>query len=185
MYIQTWTRFYCAGLMLSIRLGQSFAIRNSNIASNYLSLEPLTNFIFQLGQFPTLLSAPAYVILGFLVLSPLHSLVYTALSFFDSIYDPELWPCGTIYLTQAYTKLAGVSVRILPREAFYPVPWQEVTKFFTEDDITLWTDIISTSYAFHLWGKVTTFLQPSSSSLAWRILNSFSVSNLPVYNVTF
>lgn len=135
---------------------------------------------------------------GFLVLAPSHPLIYGALSFFDSRYNPDLWPCGTIYLTLSYAKLAlntntvptrkelsrvlpdrSDLVTILPREAFYPVAWQKVVPYFDKDDAELWQQITRESYAFHIWGKMTAHKQPAKGSLLWQVLNSFSISNTP------
>jgi len=139
-----------------------------------------------------------YLPIGFLVLTPAHPLLYSALTFFDTRYDPDLWPCGTIYLTLAYAKLAlaqaetpsraeltrvlperaDLAVRILPRDAFYPVPWQGIEPYFTEDDVALWGTMTKHSYAIHLWGKMTSQLQPNRESLVWRALNQFVISDL-------
>jgi hypothetical protein len=137
-----------------------------------------------------------YLPIGFLVLAPSHPLIYGALTFFDSRYDPNLWPCGTTYLTLSYARLAlgpqaeltreGLAralplrediVSILPRTAFYPIHWQEVTPYFTQDDPQLWEKIERESYAIHIWGKMTSPLQPSQGSLMWRALNQFTISN--------
>jgi hypothetical protein len=92
-------------------------------------------FYLPIGTLPLFLLHSDLLLVGFLVLAPSHPLIFGALSYFDTRYDPNLWPCGTIYLTLAYSRLMQSAtddralVRILPREAFYPIPWQKVIKF--------------------------------------------------------
>lgn len=132
------------------------------------------------------------------MLEPAHPLIYDALSYFDTRYNPELWPCGTVYLTLAYTRIvsqrndftqrnnakthaqnAGDAeiVRILARDAFYPVPWQQILPYFSKDDPALWDKIQTDSYAFHLWGQMSIKSQPEEGSLVWRVLNQFNITS--------
>jgi len=130
-----------------------------------------------------------YLPIGFLILDPSHPLIFGALTYFDTRYNPDLWPCGTIYLTLAYAHLVREEtqqrsktenrglVKILPREAFYPVPWQQVKPFFKQNDASLLTEITQNSYAFHIWGGMTAGNQPEKDSLVWHILNRYTISD--------
>jgi hypothetical protein len=83
-----------------------------------------------------------YIPIGMLIFKPRHPLVYKTLSYFDTSYDPDLWPCGTIFLTKAVQTVClevsstiGASssasllngkcddIWMLPPEAVYPIEW--------------------------------------------------------------
>jgi hypothetical protein len=151
------------------------------IGSEYCDQETLT-YCVHLPQFRE--DRRFYLPIGFLVLTKEHPLMHQALTYFDTIYNPDLWPCGTVYLTYAYTKLylnetSAAPVEVLPRDAFYPVPWQKVLPYFTTDDAKLWKDIRNKSYAFHVWGKMTEQHVAVPGSLLHHVLNDFSLSDLP------
>jgi hypothetical protein len=127
-----------------------------------------------------------YLPIGFLSFEKHHPLIHKALSYFESDYDPNRWPCGTVFLTKAYTEMERVYgdkmdeiVEIWNSEKFYPIPWQQAQFYFCTSAVDEWHLIKnSTSYAVHLWGGVTNHLEVCLDSFMWRLLNEFSISDL-------
>src|SRR5690606_38113462 len=98
-------------------------------------------------------------------------------------YNVTRWSCGTVFLTNAYTRLVdqlgeSVNVKILPPSSFYPISWQSIRSHFTEPNPFVWKKIRLGSYAIHLWGRVTNSLQPSEGSLVERAFNDFALSTI-------
>lgn len=97
-----------------------------------------------------------YLPIGVLLLPAAHSLMHRALSLFDSSYNPAIWPCGTAFLTQAFHNFSleedpQADRYLLPKEKFYPIPWQNVSYYLSAKSVAHLQD----SYAVHFWNKVT------------------------------
>eukprot|EP00026_Physarum_polycephalum_P002364 Phypoly_transcript_02370.p1 GENE.Phypoly_transcript_02370~~Phypoly_transcript_02370.p1 ORF type:complete len:875 (+),score=91.90 Phypoly_transcript_02370:378-2627(+) len=123
-----------------------------------------------------------YVPTGFMAFTANHTLLLESLAHFDTDYDPTVRHCGSMYLSQAYTKqapsLSAEEVSVLSVKAFYPIPEKEIAKYFTQDNPERWQSIITgENYAFHFWGTLTHNVSVGESSLMRRALSSFSISN--------
>ena len=68
-------------------------------------------------------------------------------------------------------------LRIAPPHAFYPLGYQDIPKYFTEDDKPLWDELKRNSYALHLFGKVTRMETVLHDSLVHTALTEFALSN--------
>ncbi len=118
-----------------------------------------------------------YLPIGVLLLPAGHSLMRHALKFFDTSYNPDVWPCGTAFLSNAYTTLQDASLNqyLLPPKAFYPVSWQNISYYLQgkKEELEM---IANTSYAFHFWNKMTQSRDIRKGSLLDRALSLVSIS---------
>jgi Alpha 1,4-glycosyltransferase conserved region len=68
-------------------------------------------------------------------------------------------------------------VNLVPPHAFYPIGYQDITKFFTEDELPFWGEIKRHSYAVHLFGKMSSKLKIEPASLVHRAVTEYALSN--------
>ena len=121
-----------------------------------------------------------YTPIGILSFEPGHPTLLMALREFRS-YNPNLWPCGTVYLSRAFihTRSIWKSWEVLGKDAFYPVSWQDSAIFL--DDISLTStgnkleEIGRKSLSVHLWNKVTLKRQIMPGMLLHNLLDLYSL----------
>ena len=74
-------------------------------------------------------------------------------------------------------RMAAQDLTILPTDAFYPIHWAVVKKYFTledmQDQYRVWNRIAKNTYLFHYWNKVTKDLVPEPGSLMYKVLNNY------------
>jgi len=125
-----------------------------------------------------------YVPTGFMAFTARHSLILESLSLFDSSYYPLVRHCGSMYLSKIYSEKAAsgeLGVNALSAKYFYPIPEAEIGKYFTQDNLERWQSITTAEngppFAFHFWGSETRNMTVAKSSLMWRALSDFSISD--------
>jgi len=119
-----------------------------------------------------------YVAIGFMAFTRQnHPFLHQILTYFDTIYNPLIWPCGTQYASLAYLDNPS-SVQVVAPVTFYPISWQDIQQYFESDDAAMMNTIESYSQAVHLWGKMTSSVKIVKSSLIWNILMKYSLSNI-------
>jgi hypothetical protein len=97
---------------------------------------------------------------------------------FETDYSQTRWGCGTVLASMAYKEARSKSqLRIAPPHAFYPLGYQDIPKYFAEDDKDLWDALKEDSYALHLFGKVTRKEKVIHGSLVHNALSEFALSN--------
>lgn len=125
---------------------------------------PTTTFSFSIG------------LMGFDLGS---SFVKEILERFVTDYTPTRWGCGTVLASMAYKQNPqNANVNIIPPHGFYPIGYQDIPKYFSENDIKLWNEIKENSYALHLFGKVSGKEEVSQGSLVQKALSEFAISNV-------
>ncbi|QDZ25905.1 glycosyltransferase [Chloropicon primus] len=88
---------------------------------------------------------------------------------------------GQLYMekmqTSASNEMAAKDLTVLPTDAFYPIHWAVVKKYFTledmQDQYKVWNRIEKNTYLFHYWNKVTKDLVPEPGSLMYKVLNNY------------
>jgi len=118
--------------------------------------------------------------IGFMAFSPKNEFVAKILSKFEINYVPTRWGCGTVLASFSYLELDNVNknnfVTLYKPTTFYPIGYQNILKYFSEnDDTQLWNKIKKESHALHLFGKVTGTSEIKPNSLVDKALTEFQV----------
>ena len=75
------------------------------------------------------------------------------------------------------SQMAVKDLTILPTDAFYPIHWAIVKKYFTledmQDQYNVWSRMEKNTYLFHYWNKITKDLVPEPGSLMYKVLNNY------------
>lgn len=172
--------------------------RYSNIViAEYCDAEGLDYCIFlpELGSSLSMKDRHSrfYIPIGMLFFQPGHPIIKEALRQFDTSYNPDIWPCGTVFLTKAVQQVCRKpalcsNLWILPPKAVYPVEWQSKDLLFENIEETpaakrLWETIRVDSMAIHLWNKMTAELDPVPGTIIHSVFESYSLFPLKVEDI--
>eukprot|EP01112_Ceratiomyxa_fruticulosa_P014650 TRINITY_DN4212_c0_g2_i7.p1 TRINITY_DN4212_c0_g2~~TRINITY_DN4212_c0_g2_i7.p1 ORF type:complete len:916 (+),score=180.45 TRINITY_DN4212_c0_g2_i7:1189-3936(+) len=117
-----------------------------------------------------------------------HPILHSCLADFDSSYDPFLPKLSEVYITISYYKYmqsnAGVQMQgskgaidILPQSALLPIDRTEIKQYFRVGDKAKFDAIQRESLVVNLWGDITHDDNPTTDSLIWGVLSTFSISS--------
>lgn len=151
--------------------------------------EPRTHtFCFRLPEFgsgwETSQRDVFYVPNSMMVFERGHPALTLSLHEFDRDYDPQFWPCGTVYLSRAVAQLRRSNqlspYEILHKGAFYPVSWQVAQSLFKEpfNERAFNASIATQSIAMHLWNKMFASYAPKPPDFLHVILERFALYKL-------
>jgi Galactosyltransferase/Glycosyltransferase sugar-binding region containing DXD motif/Alpha 1,4-glycosyltransferase conserved region len=119
-----------------------------------------------------------YIPIGFIAFSPKSAIVGKVLELFDSEYDVDKWPCGTVFLTKSVYEYCEYfsceELTILPPYAAYPVEWRDDGTLLSAQPNEL-KRISTNSIAFHVWNKVTSAQHLSSSSMLYQLYETYAL----------
>jgi len=83
----------------------------------------------------------------------------------------------TLHYDPVTADMAERDLTVLPTDAFYPIHWARVKKYFTLNDlegqVDVWNRIERNTYLFHYWNKITKDLVPEPGSLMYKVLNNY------------
>ncbi|KAI8088650.1 galactosyltransferase-domain-containing protein [Halteromyces radiatus] len=104
-------------------------------------------------------------------------------------YDPGCFNCGgpkaiTTYARQHRSSLENAGFTILPREVLYPSSYLEISNYLLPDPLAeqkLRTDLMTTTWNIHLFGKMTNHLSVQRGSIVDLVLRAFDL-DLPHIN---
>jgi len=114
--------------------------------------------------------------------------LWSAMHEFAASYDPLLWGWnGPELLTRVHVQCTfqgSAAVQIVPREAFYPIYWQEVGVYASGEQLSrqqrAWSTIERRAYTAHLWNQKSARLSAHPHSLLYRLLHRWVV--LPAWS---
>ncbi|XP_040291953.1 lactosylceramide 4-alpha-galactosyltransferase [Bufo bufo] len=127
--------------------------------TDFIILKNLVNITNSMGL------QSLYTVNGaFLTFQPQHKFIELCMRDFVNTYNYWLYGHqGPQLLTRVYKRWCGIhrlrdkkscrGVNILPKEAFYPVDWQDWKKYFEVIDPKEMKMLLRNSYGVHLWNK--------------------------------
>ncbi|KAM3926006.1 lactosylceramide 4-alpha-galactosyltransferase-like [Leptodactylus fuscus] len=127
--------------------------------TDFIILKNLVNITNSMG-----LQSQYIINVAFLTFKPQHKFIEICMKDFVTSYNYWLYGHqGPQLLTRVYKRWCGIrrlrdknscrGVNVLPKEAFYPVDWQDWRKYFEVIELKEVMRLLSNSYGVHLWNK--------------------------------
>ncbi|XP_006002888.2 lactosylceramide 4-alpha-galactosyltransferase, partial [Latimeria chalumnae] len=154
-----WQPFLLPVLSDACRIALMWKYGGIYLDTDIIVLKPLDNLTNVLGrETPYLLNG------AFLAFEPKHGFIRNCLQDFVDRYNGWVWGHqGPQLVTRVLKKWCGLrsitqttgckGVRVLPREAFYPIPWQDWKKYFQVISSSELRELQRSTYALHVWNK--------------------------------
>lgn len=168
-----WQPYPLPVLSDAARLALMWKFGGIYLDTDFIVLRNLRNLTNALG------AQDRYVLNGaFLAFERHHEFVALCMRDFVAHYNGWVWGHqGPQLLTRVFKKWCSIrslgeshacrGVRALPREAFYPIPWQDWKKYFEDIGPEELPRLLNATYAVHVWNKKSqgTRLEATSRAL--------------------
>ncbi|XP_020838444.1 lactosylceramide 4-alpha-galactosyltransferase [Phascolarctos cinereus] len=154
---QRWQPYLLPILSDAARIAIMWKFGGIYLDTDFIVLKNLKNFTNVLG------TQSKYVLNGaFLAFEPRHKFIQLCMQDFVDHYNGWIWGHqGPQLLTRVFKEWCGSrslqdrqsckGVQALPREAFYPITWQNWKKYFEAINLQEYETLLSKTYAVHIW----------------------------------
>ncbi|KAM6161486.1 lactosylceramide 4-alpha-galactosyltransferase isoform 1-T2 [Erethizon dorsatum] len=170
---QRWEPYLLPVLSDAARLALLWKFGGVYLDTDFIVLRSLGNLTNVLG------TQSRYVLNGaFLAFERRHEFLALCMRDFVAHYNSWIWGHqGPQLLTRVFKKWCNIhslaqshscrGVTALPRQAFYPVPWQSWKKYFEDISPEELSQLLSATYAAHVWNRKSqgTRLEATSRTL--------------------
>ncbi|XP_049740538.1 lactosylceramide 4-alpha-galactosyltransferase [Elephas maximus indicus] len=156
---QRWEPYRLPVLSDAARIALMWKFGGIYLDTDFIVLKSLRNLTNTLG------TQSRYVLNGaFLAFERRHKFMALCMQDFVAHYNGWVWGHqGPQLLTRVFKKWCGIrslgeprachGVTTLPREAFYPIPWQNWKRYFEDVSPEELTRLLNSTYAVHVWNK--------------------------------
>ncbi|XP_064316789.1 lactosylceramide 4-alpha-galactosyltransferase-like [Phalacrocorax carbo] len=178
---QRWEPYYLPVLSDACRIAIMWKFGGIYLDTDFIVLKNLKNLTNVLG------TQSKYVLNGaFLSFKPKHKFMELCMQDFVENYNSWIWGHqGPQLLTRVFKKWCSIrslrsstsckGVSALPREAFYPIRWQDWKKYFEVVSSSELHHLFNNTYAVHVWNKKSqgTRLEITSQALLAQLHSHF------------
>ncbi|KAM6290830.1 lactosylceramide 4-alpha-galactosyltransferase-like [Porphyrio hochstetteri] len=178
---QRWEPYFLPVLSDACRIAIMWKFGGIYLDTDFIVLRNLKNLSNVLG------AQSKYVLNGaFLSFEPKHKFIELCMQDFVENYNSWIWGHqGPQLLTRVFKKWCSIrslrsstscrGVRALPREAFYPIRWQDWKKYFEVVSSSELHHLFNNTYAVHVWNKKSqgTRLEITSQALLAQLHSHF------------
>ncbi|XP_052645119.1 lactosylceramide 4-alpha-galactosyltransferase-like [Harpia harpyja] len=178
---QRWEPYFLPVLSDACRIAIMWKFGGIYLDTDFIVLKNLKNLTNVLG------TQSKYVLNGaFLSFKPKHKFMELCMQDFVDNYNSWIWGHqGPQLLTRVFKKWCSIrslrsstsckGVRALPREAFYPIRWQDWKKYFEVVNSSELHHLFNNTYAVHVWNKKSqgTRLEITSQALLAQLHSHF------------
>ncbi|XP_040401015.1 lactosylceramide 4-alpha-galactosyltransferase isoform X1 [Cygnus olor] len=178
---QRWEPYFFPILSDACRIAIMWKFGGIYLDTDFIVLKNLKNLTNVLG------TQSKYVLNGaFLSFKPRHKFIELCMQDFVENYNSWIWGHqGPQLLTRVFKKWCSIrslrssksckGVSALPREAFYPIRWQDWKKYFEVVSSSELQELLKNSYAVHVWNKKSqgTRLEITSQALLAQLHSHF------------
>ncbi|NXH16354.1 A4GAT galactosyltransferase, partial [Bucco capensis] len=178
---QRWEPHFLPILSDACRIAIMWKFGGIYLDTDFIVLKNLKNLTNVLG------TQSKYVLNGaFLSFKPKHKFMELCMKDFVENYNSWIWGHqGPQLLTRVFKKWCSIrslrsstsckGVRALPREAFYPIRWQDWKKLFELISFLELQNLVKNTYAVHVWNQLShgTRLEITSQALLAQLHSYF------------
>ncbi|XP_061864338.1 lactosylceramide 4-alpha-galactosyltransferase isoform X2 [Colius striatus] len=178
---QRWEPYFLPVLSDACRIAIMWKFGGIYLDTDFIVLKSLKNLTNALGI------QSKYVLNGaFLSFKPKHKFMELCMQDFVDNYNSWIWGHqGPQLLTRVFKKWCSIrslqssmsckGVSALPREAFYPIRWQDWKKYFEVVSSSELHHLFNNTYAVHVWNKKSqgTRLEITSQALLAQLYSHF------------
>ncbi|XP_032841931.2 lactosylceramide 4-alpha-galactosyltransferase [Tyto alba] len=178
---QRWEPYFLPILSDACRIAIMWKFGGIYLDTDFIVLKNLKNLTNALGI------QSKYVLNGaFLSFKPKHKFMELCMKDFVENYNSWIWGHqGPQLLTRVFKKWCSIrslrsstnckGVSALPREAFYPIRWQDWKKYFEVVNSSELHHLFNNTYAVHVWNKKSqgTRLEVTSQALLAQLHSHF------------
>ncbi|XP_052546629.1 lactosylceramide 4-alpha-galactosyltransferase [Tympanuchus pallidicinctus] len=190
---QRWEPYFLPILSDACRIAIMWKFGGIYLDTDFIVLKNLKNLTNVLG------TQSKYVLNGaFLSFTPKHKFIELCMQDFVENYNSWIWGHqGPQLLTRVFKKWCSIrslrssksckGVSALPREAFYPIRWQDWKKYFEAVSSTELNELLKNTYAVHVWNKKSqgTRLEITSQALLAQLHSHFCPATYDVLKMDF
>ncbi|XP_010713700.1 lactosylceramide 4-alpha-galactosyltransferase isoform X1 [Meleagris gallopavo] len=190
---QRWEPYFLPILSDACRIAIMWKFGGIYLDTDFIVLKNLKNLTNVLG------TQSKYVLNGaFLSFTPKHKFIELCMQDFVENYNSWIWGHqGPQLLTRVFKKWCSIrslrssksckGVSALPREAFYPIRWQDWKKYFEVVSSTELNELLKNTYAVHVWNKKSqgTRLEITSQALLAQLHSHFCPATYDVLKMDF
>ncbi|XP_061438303.1 lactosylceramide 4-alpha-galactosyltransferase [Rhineura floridana] len=154
-----WEPYFFPILSDACRIAIMWKFGGIYLDTDFIVLKNLNNLTNVLG------TQSKYILNGaFLSFEPKHKFIELCMQDYVANYNPWIWGHqGPQLLTRVFKRWCSIlslksrkscnGVTTLPREAFYPIPWQDWRKYFEVVNTSELPKLFKNTYAVHVWNK--------------------------------
>lgn len=163
-------------------IGTEFCANSEPWCTYLPEVKEREGFVFGLNESLFILNT------AFMSFDPGHPILTRILTLFDEDYDPERWNCNPYFASlvttrnkaEVFNPNSPLHFRIIEPSGFYPLPWWKIHIACSQELDLLWVLIKETSYAIHMFGKLSASLPIVPGSLASHVYQEFALSDYPL-----